>query len=80
MEREIAEMKEEISQAFKHDLRSVNQEEHKFWKDLLHACLEPDLDALGSEEILKGEHFRKKLHTCLELNLGNFGFEEILKG
>ncbi|XP_078327748.1 uncharacterized protein LOC111112966 isoform X4 [Crassostrea virginica] len=53
-EREIAEMKEEISQAFKHDLRSVNQEEHKFWKDLLHACLEPDLDAFGSEEILKG--------------------------
>ena len=55
-EREIAEMKEEISQAFKHDLRSVNQEDHKFWKDLLHACLEPYLDAFGSEEILKGEH------------------------
>nr|XP_022306572.1 uncharacterized protein LOC111112966 isoform X3 [Crassostrea virginica] len=53
-EREIAEMKEEISQAFKHDLRSVNKEEHKFWKDLLHACLEPDLDAFGSDEILKG--------------------------
>ena len=49
-------MKEEISQAFKHDLLSVNQEEHKFWNDLLHACLEPDLDALGSEDILKGEH------------------------
>ena len=52
-------MKEEISQAFKHDLRSVNQEEHKFWKDLLHVCLEPDLDAFGSEEILKGEHLKK---------------------
>ena len=49
-------MKEGISQAFKHDLLSVTQEEHKFWKDLLHACLEPDLDAFGSEEILKGEH------------------------
>ena len=49
-------MKEEISQAFKHNLRSVNQKEHKFWKDLLHACLEPDLDAFGFEEILKGEH------------------------
>ena len=45
-------MKKEISQAFKHDLRSVNQEEHKFWRDLLHDCLEPDLDAFGSEEIL----------------------------
>ena len=39
-----------------HDLRSVKQEEHKFWKDLLHVCLEPDLDAFSSEEILKGEH------------------------
>ena len=48
-------MKKEISQAFKHDLCSVNQEEHKFWKDLLHACLEPDLDAFGSYEILTGE-------------------------
>ena len=48
-------MKEKISQAFKHDLRSVNQEEHKFWNDLLLACLEPDLDTFGSEEILKGE-------------------------
>ena len=48
-------MKEGISQAFKHNLLSVTQEEHKFWKDLLHACLEPDLDAFGSEEILKGE-------------------------
>ena len=48
-------MKEEISQAFKHDLHSVNQEEYKFWKDLLHASLQPDLDAFGSEEILKGE-------------------------
>ena len=73
-------MKEEISQAFKHDLRSVNQEEHKFWKDLLHACLEPDLDAFGSEEILKGEHLKKKLNTYLEPNLDTFGFEEILKG
>ena len=48
-------MKEEISQALKPDLRSVNQEEHKFWKDLLHACQEPDLNAFGSEEILKSE-------------------------
>ncbi|XP_078327735.1 uncharacterized protein LOC144623227 [Crassostrea virginica] len=56
-ERETAEMKEEISQAFKHNLRSVNQKEHKFWKDLLHACLEPDLDAFGFEEILKGLFF-----------------------
>ena len=54
-EREIAEMKEEISQAFKHDLRSVNQEEHKFRKDLLHACLELNLYNFGFEEILKGK-------------------------
>ena len=49
-------MKEEISQAFKHDLCSVNQEEHKFQKDLLHACLKPKLDAFGFEEIPKDEH------------------------
>ena len=58
-EREIAKMKEGISQAIKHDLRSVNQEEHKFWKDLLHACLEPDLDAFGYEKSFKGEPLNK---------------------
>ena len=62
-------MKEEISQAFKHDLRSVNKEEHKFWKDLLHACLEPDLDAFGSEEILKGEHTVRFLLRLMDLYL-----------
>lgn len=54
-ERVITKFKEEISQAFLHDLRSVNQEENKFWKDLIRACLEPASDAFGFEEILKGK-------------------------
>lgn len=58
-ERVITEFKEEISQAFLHDLKSVNQEENKFWKDLIRACLEPASDAFGFEEILKGSHMLK---------------------
>lgn len=53
-ERIITKFKEEISQAFLHDLKSVNQEENKFWKDLIRTCLEPASDAFGFEEILKG--------------------------
>ncbi|XP_048748701.2 uncharacterized protein LOC125660927 isoform X3 [Ostrea edulis] len=52
-ERIITEIKEQISRSHQHELKSVNQEEYKFWSDLIRACLEPGSDAFGFEEILK---------------------------
>lgn len=76
-ERVITKFKEEISQAFLHDLRSVNQEENKFWKDLIRACLEPASDAFGFEEILKGTniliHFLKANVLFANILVGIWG-------
>ncbi|XP_061191089.1 uncharacterized protein LOC133199272 [Saccostrea echinata] len=52
-ERIITEIKEQIGRAYQHDLRSVNQEEYKFWADLIEACLAPSADVFGFEQILK---------------------------